>query len=341
MARKKSKNKKDKIKEKAKKGIEKKKKKLKELKTINNPSSAKKEFLGKIKKIIIFSLITGLVVSIILFLYTRIWYKSLIGFFAAVIVVLIGAFFQIKLKQSARIRKIEGVFPDFLQLMSSNLRAGMTIDRAMLLSSRPEFSPLDQEILRTGKEIATGKGIATALEDMSRRIGSEKIEKTILLIISGIKAGGSLDVLLEQTAVNMRERNFVEKKAGGNVLMYVIFIFVAVAVGAPVLFGLSNILVETLTEILSGLPSIDAQTTSQMTMPFSLTSVNISVEFINYFCIAFIFVIDVLASLVLGLIMKGEEKEGLKYLLPMILISFAIFFLIKLILSGVVASLFG
>jgi type II secretory pathway component PulF len=225
--------------------------------------------------------------------------------------------------------------------MSSNLRAGMTIDRAMLLSSRPEFSPLDQEILRTGKEIATGKGIATALEDMSRRIGSEKIEKTILLIISGIKAGGSLDVLLEQTAVNMRERNFVEKKAGGNVLMYVIFIFVAVAVGAPVLFGLSNILVETLTEILSGLPSIDAQTTSQMTMPFSLTSVNISVEFINYFCIAFIFVIDVLASLVLGLIMKGEEKEGLKYLLPMILISFAIFFLIKLILSGVVASLFG
>jgi pilus assembly protein TadC len=334
------KKKKKKIKEKAKKSVGK-KKKLRKLEIRNHTPSTSEEFLQNIKKIIIISLICGVIISIIVFLYTRTWYKSLIGFFIAAVVVLIGAFFQIKLKQSARIRKIEGVFPDFLQLMSSNLRAGMTIDRAMLLSSRPEFSPLDEEILRAGKEITTGKGIATALEDMAKRIGSEKIEKTILLIISGIKAGGNLDILLEQTAVNMRERNFVEKKAGGNVVMYVIFIFVAVAVGAPVLFGLSNILVETLTEILGGLPSIEQPASSQITMPFSLTNVNVSVEFINYFCIGFILVIDILASLVLGLIIKGEEKEGLKYLIPMILISFAIFFIIKIALSGFVSSLFG
>lgn len=33
----------------------------------------------------------------------------------------------------------------------------MTIDKAILLSSRPEFAHLDKEILNVGKDIATGK----------------------------------------------------------------------------------------------------------------------------------------------------------------------------------------
>ena len=72
--------------------------------------------------------------------------------------------------------------------MSSNLRAGLTIDRAMLLSSKEEFYPLNEEILKAGKDIATGKSVEFALLEMSKRINSNKIDKTILLIISGIKA---------------------------------------------------------------------------------------------------------------------------------------------------------
>src|SRR4030042_1953205 len=115
----------------------------------------------------------------------------------------------------------------------------MTIDKALLLSSRKEFAPLDEEILLLGKEIITGKEIMQALHDMSLRIKSDKIRKTLELVISGIRSGGNISILLEETAVNMRERNFIEKKSASNVLMYVIFIFFAVAIGAPLLFGLS------------------------------------------------------------------------------------------------------
>ena len=109
--------------------------------------------------------------------------------------------------------------------MSSNLRAGITIDRSMLLSAREEFDPLDKEILKTGRDITTGKDIQSALQNMSKRIGSNKIAKTVLLIISGIKAGGDVATLLEETAVHMREKSFLEKKAASSVLMYVIFYF--------------------------------------------------------------------------------------------------------------------
>jgi len=292
----------------------------------------------KSSRIMMFVLIFALVAGIISYIIKRDYIISLGFFFFIIIIFPVYRYFSKKLSDSGRIRRIEEVFPDFLQLMSSNLRAGITIDKAMLLSARPEFSPLDAEIQKTGKDIVTGKDIEVALIDMSKRINSEKIHKTILLIISGIKAGGNLAVLLEETAVNMRERNFVEKRAASNVLMYAIFIFVAVAIGAPALFSLSTILVGVLTKLLSGLPTISASTT--INMPFTLSKINISVAFIEYFSIVFIIAIDILASLILGLVMKGEEKEGLKYTIPLIIASIAVFFVMKILLGNFMAGMF-
>lgn len=284
----------------------------------------------------LFLILLGILIAGGVYYFYRNLLISSIAFVSSLIIFSLFVYFQKNLKEAGRIRKMEGVFPDFLQLMSSNLRAGMTISRAMLLSAREEFFPLDKEILRVGKDITTGKDTETALLDMSKRIGSEKIHKTVLLIISGIKAGGNLAIMLEETGVNMREREFVEKRAGSNVLMYVIFIFIAVAIAAPALFSLSNILVGVLSNLLGGLP----ETQANISMPFTMSKINVSVDFINYFSIAFILMLDILASMVLGLVSKGEEKEGLRYLVPILILSLGIFFLVKMFLSGFLAGLF-
>ena len=142
-------------------------------------------------------------------------------------------------------------------------------------------------------------------------------------------------ILLEETATNMRERDYVEKRAASNVLMYIIFIFFAVAVGAPALFALSSILVEVLTSILSGLPTLDAS----INVPITLTSISISLTFVQYFSVIFFITIDVLASLLLGLVNKGEEKEGTKYILPLVVISITVYFTIRTVLHGYFADL--
>jgi len=242
-----------------------------------------------------------------------------------------------KLKISEDIKKMENVFPDFISLMSSNLRAGMTIDQALLTSSREEFAPLDKQIAQVGKDIVTGKKIDVALKEMGERINSEKIKKTIILITSGIQAGGNLSVLLEETASNMRERNFIEKKSASNVLMYMIFIFFAVTIGAPLLFGLSTVLVQILTNIMMDLPTEQVS----VALPFTLTEISVSVNFIIWFALAFLVATDVLASLVLGLVSKGDEREGIRYIIPLVLISLAVFFVARFFLlrsfSGVFA----
>ncbi len=279
-----------------------------------------------------------IVIGIIVYYLSKSWIVS-----AVAILVSTGltAFIMVankRLKRDAEVKKMEFVFPDFLEMMSSNLRAGMTIDRALLTSAREEFSPLDKEILKLGKDLVTGKEIEHALNDMANRINSERIKKTLMLIISGIRSGGNLATLLQETASNVRERAFVEKRAASSVLMYVIFICFAIAVGAPLLFSLSTVLVGTLSNILSTLPPIDA---GAQQLPFTLTKIAITPEFVTYYAVLFILVTNLLGCLVLGMVGKGDEKAGIKYFVPLVVVSLLVFFGVKTILSSYFGGLFS
>ena len=299
-----------------------------------------KEKLQKEKRksfqLIIFTLFASLVVSTPAYFYTKNYITSLVVFLFVFLLLNVYYYVMEKLRESARIRKIEDVFPDFIELMASNLRAGMTIDSALLLSSRKEFSPLDEEIIILGKDVITGKEIDQALKALALRINSDKITKTVSVINSGIRSGGNLAILLEQTAINMRERSFVEKRASSNVLMYVIFIFFAVAAGAPALFSLSSVLVEVLTNIVGNLPEIEVTN-----IPFTLTKISISPEFVTYFSLAFIVTIDILSSLLLGLVNKGDEKSGIKYIFPILTVSIVVYFSLRTFLIKYFGNFLG
>lgn len=295
---------------------------------------SREEVLKNRKKIML-SGILSLVIGLIAYIIYGTLVATGIGIAVGFAVVFFTLRFMERMKISARVKKIEGVFPDFLSLVASNLRAGMTVDRAMLISSRPEFDPLDKEILQVGKDISTGKPVELALKAMGKRIGSEKIDKTLLIILSGIRAGGDLAVLLEETSRNMRQREFVQKKAASQVMMYVIFIFLAVSIFSPGLFSLSGVLVDTMTGLMEGMNPESMPSN----VPISFTSISISSTFIFYFSLFFIVVMDVMASLILGLVSKGDEKEGLKYLPVMLMLSLGIFFALGKILSGVLAGM--
>ena len=284
-----------------------------------------------------FSGMAAFLIGVVVYLIYGNFISTAIGFFVGFFVVFSTSKFMNSLKKAARIKKIEDVFPDFLQLVASNLRAGMTVDHAMLLGARPEFAPLDKEILQAGRDISTGKPVGFALKMMSKRIDSEKVDKTLSIILSGIRAGGNLAILLEETSRSMRQRDFIEKKAASQVLMYTIFIFLAVAIFAPGLFALSGILVETMTNLMGGV----SPDSLPQNIPVSFSSVSISVSFIYYFSILFIIVMDVMAALVLGLVSKGSEREGLRYLPIMLILSLGIFFILGYVLSGTMAGLVG
>ena len=242
------------------------------------------------------------------------------------------------LRADAKAKFVESILPDVLQLMASNLRAGLTTDKALLLSARPEFGPFQAEINQVGKEITTGKEISLALLEMTTRIKSERLSKTVSLIVSGLRSGGELASLLEQTARNLRQEVLVDSRIRANVMMYVIFIFVAVCMGAPMLFGLSSFLVEVFSKNLSGF-SLPENTASSL--PLSFSKISISPDFVVLFSITFLVTSAIFGSMILGLISKGHERDGIKFLPVLVILSLIVFFVIRYAIRKLLAGFFG
>lgn len=284
----------------------------------------------------VFSFLLALVVTLYLALFVRIYF--LIFFIGFLFAFQILFYFLLLLMADAKAKFVESVLPDVLQLMASNLRAGLTTDRALLLAARPEFGPFQDEINKVGKEIAMGRAISGALLEMAKRVKSERLNKTTILIVSGLGSGGELASLLEQTARNLRREMLVDSRIRANVMMYVIFIFVAVCFGAPLLFGLSSFLVEVLTEQLE---TVQVPESTTMNLPISFTKVGITSGFVVTFVIIFLITSCVLGSLILGLIAKGREREGLKFMPILIAISLSVFFLVRFAIKNMLGGLFG
>ena len=305
----------------------------KKLLTYSNLKINPSKFMG-------FVLFFGLGLS----LAASLFLSSLTGmhFLLLLVVLFIGIEFLIYvyllLGIDAKAKFVEDVLPDALQLMASNLKAGLTTDKALLLSARPEFGPLKEEINLVGKEIAMGKDVDKALLIMSSHIKSEKLEKTIFLINSGIRSGGQLAALLEQTARNLRQQRLVDDKIRANVMMYVIFVFAAVGFGSPLLFGLSTFLVEVLTK---NIGMVEIPQGAAASMPITLSTISVSISFIIKFAITSLITTSIMGSLVIGLISKGKEKQGIKFIPMLIALTLLIFFSVRFMIKNLLSGLFG
>lgn len=253
----------------------------------------------------------------------------ILGFIGAFVVIEILIYALVLLSVESKAKFVEGVLPDALQLMSSNMRAGLTTDKALLLAARPEFGPLANEIRRIGRETMTGRSFTSALLRTTKYIKSDTLGKTMDLIVNGLKSGGQLTDLLDQIADDLRNQQMMEKEIGASVLMYAIFIFIAIGIGAPLLFSMSSFLVKMLVNMGTMIGGRMPQDIGEMggSMPISMTSMNISAEFINTYAIVSLIVSSVFGSMIIGLILKGNAKSGLTYMLILIVMSISLFLL--------------
>ncbi len=285
-----------------------------------------KEFLINVA---IFGILFGLGISLLFFngstsMFFLIFFCSLIVFE----LVIFGALFTTSNK---RISMIEDCLPDFLTLMSSNIRSGLTPDRALILSARKEFGPLTKEIDRAAKATLTGTPFTEAFMEMARRVPSETLSKTIRLIVEGVHSGGNLAELLEATALDIRRFEAIKKEVSATVLIYKLFVFAAVAFGAPLLYAVSNFLIGMVADMKSK-TGVSSEELSAY-VPLMKGSAVISPELVFYFSIAALFVTAVFGALTAGVVSKGKESEGFSSIPFLLFIAFAIFFLGKLFLE--------
>jgi len=257
--------------------------------------------------------------------------------------ILIVIHLSVILIADSRAAEIEKVLPDALQLMSANVKAGMTVDRAIWLSARPEFGILEEELRRAGTKTIAGKPIKVALMEMSTRIKSDLLEKTFRLVIEGIESGGELAHLLEETANNVRNTQSLRKEIKSSVTTYSIFIFFAAVLGAPALYAISLFFVEVMSKLWTPKALGGIQSTSSTMgggMLAKAGAPTISVDQLFWFATISITVTTLFGSLIIGLIQTGKEKNGIKFIPALTLGALAMFFLAQILIKAIFGSFF-
>jgi len=207
-----------------------------------------------------------------------------------------------------RIDAIEQGTPDFLRQIASLLRAGIGLETALEDVSRQGKGPLYDELKRAVMEIKIGRTFDDAMLSMGRRLKSETLDRTFRMIIEGRRAGGSLGDVIEAVAEDTRAVLALKRERKANVMMSVMFLVVAAIIAAPFALG--------------------------MIMVYSafIESLGKSNPLLGTAKIAaggYIIIHSIIAGILIGIIMYGSARKGIKYAIPLAVLAFGIFYVIE------------
>jgi len=307
-----------------------------------------RRYQGKIQELLTYSgnrkspdhfFTTALITSLAIGLVAAVIVPKYLGVMFAAVFISVFAFMHgmLYLAVERRTRYVENILPDALQLVAANIKSGFIPSRALVLSARKEFGPLSDAIKNVGKEMMTGKSLQESMGEMTKTIKSEVLETTVTLVTKGIKAGGQLVALFEETALDIRRKEVIKKEVRANIMMYAIFIGFAGCVGAPVLYALSGFLIGTITR-LGGMVSISDEVTSKMPLHMKF-GIGISPDFLFLFSVIAIVITSVFGGLIIGLISSGKEKDGIRYVPILVIISLTVYFVAGLMINMMFGSM--
>lgn len=250
-------------------------------------------------------------------------------FFATLFILLV--YFYLDLKIYFRTKKMEEQLPDFLQVVSANLKGGMTFERALWAAIKPRFDILGSEMAKASKKVMTGYDVSKALTELSDKYNSLMLRRTVDLMISEVDSGGNVADLIDRLVDNLKETKALKDEMSASGIAYVIFISVITIVISPLLFALSFNL---LALILKFLGQLSVATQTVAALPFAFSRVNVNPEDFRTFSIVAIFMISLFSSLIVSIVEKGDMKAGLKYI-PIYIFGSMAFYLFFIKMLGI------
>jgi flagellar protein FlaJ len=227
----------------------------------------------------------------------------LLGLFAPGVIILVWTFFMME----RRVDAIEKDTPDFLRQISSLLRAGVGIETALEDISKHGKGPLTDELKRAVIEIKIGSTFEDALLSMGERLKSKTLDRTFRMIIEGRRVGGSLADVIETVAEDLRAVLALKRERRANVMMSIMFLLIAAVIAAPFALGM----IMTYSTFIESLGKTNPLLSSASTAGAG-----------------YIIIHSIIAGLLMGIILYGSAKKGVKFVLVLVPLAFGIFYVV-------------
>ena len=217
-----------------------------------------------------------------------------------------------------------------------NLRSGMTPFSAFQASSRPEFGPLQSEIIYVSSRSLGSESFSEALRGLTTTIDSAMLRRMIAFFENELKSGGKLAHLLETSAEEIRETEEIKRQMMIATKSYAIFLGFILVFGLPLLLSISTQFLSIFTDFQKNIVA-----TGDTAKIAGLSSPKLSVNSGFIEAMAFVIIVgtSILTSVLIGVIGEGKILYGLKFFPPLALGSIVMFIIFKTVISGFVGEL--
>ncbi len=235
-------------------------------------------------------------------------------------------YFYLNLKIFSRVKEMDSILPDYLVLVSTNLKGGLSFEKSLWFAIKPEFGVLAEEMGSVSKKVMTGTELKEALQEFAEKYDSPSIKRTMDLITGQIDSGGEIASVLDETIETLRKTKMLKEEMAANTLMFSIFIGAIVTVISPLLFSLALNLLNILISVSASIAPASGAAAMANTPFAALQEIEIDIEDFQIFSVLALSVISVFASMILSIIQNGNIKSGIKYVPLFLVVSIALYF---------------
>ncbi len=240
---------------------------------------------------------------------------------------------------SERAQRVDAILPDFLLIVSANLRSGMTPYAAFQSSARPEFGPLQTEIIFVSSLSMGNESFSEALKELTATIDSSILRRVVVFFENGLKAGGKLAYLLETSADEIRETEEMKRQMMVNAKTYAVFVAFILILGLPLLLAISTQFLTVFSKVQGSLGGGSTGAGGIAMAGLPAPKMNINVKFIDQLSYVLIIGNSIFTAILVGIISRGKVLFGLKYAPPLAFAALFFFFIFKTVIGGFLAAL--
>ena len=226
------------------------------------------------------------------------------------------------------------MLPDFLSLVVSNLRAGMSPYAAFVHASRPEFGAFHEAVMHSMAKMGGKGSIAEALVDVSENFDSPILRRTVTLFAKGVGSGGQLVRLLNSSAEEVRRIQDLRAELISATRTYTIFLSFIVILVMPFLLAVSTNFVLVFVRLEANANGATSSMPGGAKMPSFSGKILITADDMTNISFITLVIIDLMVSILIGVVDRGKIMYGIKSFPVLAVLSVVAFIFAKAFIAG-------
>ena len=265
------------------------------------------------------------IIGIVLFLLLTIIFNPIYGIVGFVVALAMMVMWP-RMQADKRKGQVEDALPDALHHMSVAIKTGLVLESVIAEIGEAGYGALSEEFAQVVLEIKRGRTLRDAFMNFAARSGSKDIVRAINLLLEGMESGGPISDVLDEVSEDMKATKEVKQDRKTFTSQQISFLAMASLMAGPFVMGVVGALPEIMEAAMSG-AGAGGDMMADMDEIYEVVDA----------LTAYVILQAISSAVMMGVIMFGEFKSGFKFMIPMALVAYTVYSVVKYIMPGAVS----